>query len=150
MRPRKEHLPCGISKIHLKRAHPERQEDESGESGISEGPSSLNSPDREAAGMGIGQGETGDLASPVPLSCPPPPRKHGRCPLLKSLPPTQEFWDLTKSAGCRFLRTNQKKKKISPPKLALQWIDGFSHNPVTILFRLKHLNPEVELLGFAF
>ena len=87
MRPRKEHLPCGISKIHLKRAHPERQEDESGESGISEGPSSLNSPDKEAAGVGIGQGETGDLASPVPLSCPPPPRKHGRCPLLKSLPP---------------------------------------------------------------
>ena len=27
---------------------------------------------------------------------------------------------------------------------------GFSHNPVTFLFRLQHLNPEVELLGFDF
>jgi len=73
MRPRKEHLPCGISKIHLQRAYPEGQEDEGL---LVESPESLRGP--------------------------------------SSLPPTQEFWDLTQSAGCRLLKTNQKK--IFPPK----------------------------------
>ena len=127
MRPRKEHLPCGISKIHLKRAYPEGQEDEGL---LVESPESLRGPSSwtlqrgGSRGWGTGQGgETGDLAFHMPLSCPPPPRKQGRCSLLKSLPPTQEFWDLTQSAGCRLLKTNQKKN-VSPQKLALQWIDA--------------------------
>lgn len=157
MRPRKERLPCGISKLCLKRAYPEGQEDESllvESPGSLRVPSSLNSPDEEVGGRGdIEQGEdTGDLAFPVPLSCPPPPRKQSRCPLLKSSGPTQEFWDLTKSAGCSFLKTNKQTNKNFSPKFsfAMNRCQGFFHNPVTILFRFKHLNPEVELLGFDF
>lgn len=55
-------------------------------------------------------------------------------------------------SGCSFLKTHQKKKKIPPPKIsfAMNRCQVFSHSPVAILFRLKHLNPEVELLGFDF
>ena len=156
MMPRKEHLPCGISKIHLERTYSEGQEDESllvESRGSLRVPSSLNSPDEEVGDRGgIEQGEdTGDLAFHVPLSCLPPPSKQGRCPLLKSFGPTQEFWDLTKTAGCRFLKTNNKNKNFSPKvSFAMNRCQGFFHNPVTILFRFKHLNPEVELLDFDF
>lgn len=118
MRPRKEHLPCGISKIHLKRAYPEGQEDEGllVESLESlRGPSALNSPTRRQQGVGYRAGRRDWWSG---LSCatvmPSTTQETGQVSFAKIL--TSHPRVLGSDQVCRMQVAENKPKKNFPPK----------------------------------
>ena len=127
MRPRKEHLPCGISKIHLQRAYPEGQEDEGllVESPESlRGPSSLNSPTRRQRGVGYRAGRR-DWWSGLSHATimPSTTQETGQVFFAKIL--TSHPRVLGPDPICRMqVAENKPKKNFPPQKLALQWIDA--------------------------
>ena len=59
------------------------------------------------------RGQTADPAIHEPLSCLLSPRGRGQPRLLGFLP-LQDSWDLTKSAGCKFLK--KQTNKDDPPQ----------------------------------